>query len=122
MGLVAQAAPKATTTRVPPAGDASTRTVAACSRACCAPEASPSPLPRPAAGARPVRGRLEPPERLEDAVAIALRDAVAVVVDGQHGCRSAGQCDPDVPAGAAMVGGVGHEVRDEQPQARLPAR
>jgi hypothetical protein len=39
----------------------------------------------PEAGSRPVRGGLEPPERLEDAVAIVLRDAVTVIVDGQLG-------------------------------------
>src|SRR5215207_11239228 len=75
----------------------------------------------PEARARPVRGGVEPPERLEDAVAIAFRDAVTVIVDGQHGRRPADKRDPYVPAGAAVVGGVGHEVRYEQAQARLPA-
>ena len=60
--------------------------------------------PEPGAGS--LRGRLEPPERLEDALAVALRDAVAVVVDGQHGRGVGGERDVDGPVLASVVGGV----------------
>src|SRR4051794_26112920 len=57
----------------------------------------------PQACAGPASRGLEPPERLEDAVAIALGDALAVVVDGQNGRRPLDQLDVHVAAGAAVV-------------------
>ena len=75
--------------------------------------------PEPGAGS--LRGCVEPPERLEDALAVGLWDAVAVVVDGQHVRGRGAERDPDGPVLAPVVGGVDDEVRDEQPQAGLPA-
>ena len=59
-------------------------------------------------------------ERLEDALALVLRDAAAVVVDVSSTGPSP-QRHAHPAAGAAVEGRVLDEVVDEQPQAGLPA-